>query len=114
MNAIAWSRIEDVERIALKPGVEYTHRLITEAIHGSSFSFHITRFDADYEHVARGDGEHESVLFCLHGGSTQTLPDGTVHHFRPGDAMYLPKEHEYHHVIGPSGLVMAVSCTPSR
>ncbi|WP_334152159.1 ectoine synthase [Microbacterium sp.] len=114
MSGIAWRRVEDVERIALKSGIEYTHRLITEAAQGSSFSFHITTFIADFEHVANGDGEHESVLYCLHGGSTQTLPDGTVHEFRPGDAVYLPKEHEYHHVVGPAGLVMAVACTPSR
>ncbi len=111
---IAWSRLEDVERIELKPGIEYSHRLITQAAQGASFSFHITSIAAGFEHVARGDGVHESVLYCLHGGSTQTLPDGTVHEFRPGDAVYLPREHEYHHVVGPAGLVMAVSCTPSR
>lgn len=114
MSGIAWSRVEDVERIVLKADVEHSHRLITKEAHGSSFSFHITTFVAGFEHTARGDGEHESVLYCLHGGSTQTLPDGTTHEFRPGDAVYLPKEHEYHHVVGPAGLVMAVSCTPSR
>lgn len=114
MSAIAWSRIEDVATIELKPNIEYSHRLVTNGEHGSSFSFHVTSIAAGFEHAARGDGEHESVLYCLHGGSTQTLPDGTVHEFRPGDAMYLPKQHEYHHLVGPAGLVMAVSCTPSR
>ena len=93
---ISWSRPEDVERLELKAdGVEFSHRLITKDLHGSSFSFHITHIAPYFEHVAKGDGEHESVLYCLHGGSTQTLDDGTVHEFRPGDAMYLPAKHEY-------------------
>lgn len=112
---ISWSRPEDVERLDLKAdGVEFSHRLITKDVHGSSFSFHITHIEPYFEHVAKGDGEHESVLYCLHGGSTQTLEDGTVHEFRPGDAMYLPAAHEYKHKIGSSGLVFAVVCTPSR
>jgi hypothetical protein len=28
--------------------------------------------------------------------------------------MYLPLNYEYRHVIGDAGLVVAVSCTPSR
>jgi glyoxylate utilization-related uncharacterized protein len=113
-GSISWSRPEDVERIELKEGTEFSHRLITKAGQGSSFSFHITQIAPHFEHVAKGDDEHESVLYCLHGGSTQTLPDGTVHEFRPGDAMYLPAAHEYKHKVGSSGLVFAVACTPSR
>ncbi|MFC6354591.1 hypothetical protein [Luethyella okanaganae] len=63
--------------------------------------------------ASKKDGEHESVLYCLEGGSRQTLPDGTVHEFRPGDAMHLPREHEYH-LVGPEGVVFAVACNPSR
>ena len=113
-DRIEWSRQEDVDRIWLKEGIEFTHRLITEANQGSSFSFHITTFTPDFEHTAVGDGEHESVLFCLQGGSEQTLPDGRSHSFRPGDAMYLPKDFTYEHKVGSGGLVMAVACTPSR
>jgi glyoxylate utilization-related uncharacterized protein len=113
-DSIAWSRQEDVERIWLKEGIEFTHRLITKDTQGASFSFHITTFKPDFEHTAIGDGVHESVLFCLQGGSTQTLPDGHVHEFRPGDAMYLPKEFTYEHKVGSGGLVMAVACNPSR
>lgn len=111
---IEWSRQEEVDRIWLKEGIEYTHRIITEANQGSSFSFHITTFKADFEHTAVGDGVHESILFCLQGGSEQILPDGRKHSFRPGDAMYLPKDFTYEHKIGTGGLVMAVACTPSR
>ena len=113
-DRIDWSRQEDVEPIWLHENIEYTHRLITEARQGSSFSFHITTFKAGHEHTARGDGIHESVLFCLHGGSEQTTADGRTHSFRPGDAMYLPKDFLYEHKIGTGGLVMAVTCTPSR
>lgn len=114
-KSISWSRPEDVQRIDLKEGgVEFSHRLITKDLQGSSFSFHITHIAPYFEHVAKGDGEHESVLYCLHGGSTQTLADGTVHEFRPGDAMYLPPDHTYEHKVGSSGLVFAVACTPSR
>ena len=55
------------------------------------------------------------VLYCLHGGSEQEdLSDGRTHSFRPGDAIYLPLNYRYRHIIGDGGLVVAVSCTPSR
>jgi uncharacterized RmlC-like cupin family protein len=111
---IMWSRQEDVEPIWLHPGIEYTHRLITAGKQGSTFSFHITTIMPNHKHTAKGDGIHESVLFCLQGGSEQQTPDGRKHSFRPGDAVYLPKDFLYEHQVGTGGLVMAVACLPSR
>ena len=112
---IMWSRQEDVERTWVHTDREFSHRLITKDIHGSSFSFHITTYVPFFETIVKGDGVHEVVLFCMHGWSKQVdSADGREHIFRPGDAMYLPIKYEYHHTVGDAGLVIAVSCTPSR
>ncbi len=112
---IMWSRQEDVERVWVHEDREFSHRLITRQHQGSSFSFHITTYMPFFETIVEGDGVHEVVLYCLHGWSSQTdLADGREHAFKPGDAVYLPVHYRYRHVVGDAGLVVAVSCTPSR
>jgi L-ectoine synthase len=114
-DKIQWSRQEDVERVWIHEGKEFSHRLIAGYLQGSSFSFHITTYMPHFDTIVEGDGVHEVVLFCMHGWSTQTdLSDGRTRVFKPGDAMYLPVNYRYRHVIGDAGLVVAVSCTPSR
>lgn len=114
-SRIEWSRQEDIERVWIHEGQEFSHRLITKHQHGSSFSFHITTYMPFFDTVVKGDGIHEVVLFCLQGWSKQiVLNDGRERIFRPGDAMYLPVNYEYRHIVGDAGLVLAVSCTPSR
>ncbi len=114
-DKIMWSRQEDVERVWVHEGKEFSHRLITRQNQGSSFSFHITTYMPYFETIVKGDGVHEVVLFCMHGWSRQIdLSDNRERIFRPGDAMYLPVHYEYRHIVGDAGLVIAVSCTPSR
>ncbi len=114
-DKIMWSRQEDVERVWVHEGHEFSHRLITQRHQGASFSFHITTYMPFFDTIVEGDGLHEVVLYCLHGWSNQTdLSDGRERIFKPGDAIYLPVSYRYHHVIGDAGLVVAVSCTPSR
>ena len=111
---IVWSSQRDCAKIWMHEGGEFSHRLITQEKHGSTFSFHLTTFLPNFEIEVEGDGVHEVVLFCLHGWSRQTvLPSGESHLFVPGDAMYLPVNYCYRHVVGDAGLVVAVSCTPS-
>jgi len=51
----------------------------------------------------------------LHGWSTQIVEaTGEEHIFKPGDAMYLPKEYRYRHIVGEAGLVIAVCSNPSK
>ncbi len=112
---IMWSRQEDVERVWIHEQQEFSHRLITSKVQGSSFSFHITTYLPYFDTIVEGDGIREVVLYCLHGGSRQIdLADDRVHEFRPGDAMYLPARYRYRHIVGSGGLVVAVSCTPPR
>ena len=114
-DRIMWARQEDVERVWVHEGFEYSHRLITQKRQGSSFSFHITTYEPFFETIVVGDGVHEVVLYCMHGGSRQIdLSNNEEHQFRPGDAMYLPVTYRYRHIIGAGGLVVAVSCTPPR
>lgn len=114
-DRIEWSRQEDVKKVWIHEGNEFSHRLVTQELHGSSFSFHITTYMPGFETIVKGDGKHEVVLFCLAGWSKQiVLEDGRERIFRPGDAMYLPVNYEYRHIVGDAGLVIAVSCTPSR
>lgn len=114
-DKVMWSRQEDVERVWIHENNEFSHRLITRALQGSSFSFHITTYMPFFDTIVEGDGVHEVVLYCLQGWSRQrVLPDGEERIFRQGDAIYLPVNYRYHHVIGDAGLVVAVSCTPSR
>ena len=110
-----WSRQEDVERVWVHEGQEFSHRLITKQHQGASFSIHITTYMPFFETIVRGNGVHEVVLFCMHGWSRQVdLSDGRERTFKPGDAMYLPVTYRYRHIIGPNGLVGAVACTPPR
>jgi L-ectoine synthase len=111
---IEWSRQEEVERLWIHENQEFSHRLITKAQHGCSFSFHITTYMPFFDTVVRGNGIHEVVLYCLQGWSRQILPDGRERIFRPGDAMYLPAVYEYRHIIGDAGLTVAVCANPSR
>jgi IS30 family transposase len=55
--------------------------------------------------MVEGDGVHEVILYCLHGWSKQIVEGtGEEHIFKPGDAMYLPKDYRYRHIIGEAGL----------
>ena len=104
-----------MERLWVHEGLEYSHRLVTKEMQGSSFSFHITTYEPFFDTIVEGDGIHEVVLYCLHGWSKQKdLADGRERIFRPGDAMYLPVTYRYHHAMGDAGLVLAVACTPPR
>ncbi|MGA0543134.1 MULTISPECIES: hypothetical protein [Paracoccaceae] len=116
---IKWSRQEDVALTWVHKGQEFSHRLITKKLHGSSISFHITTYMPHFDVMVEGDGVHEVILYCLHGWSRQIIqnPDGTdgeEHIFKPGDAMYLPVNYRYRHIIGEAGLVIAVAANPSK
>lgn len=112
---IVATRVEDVEKIWIHEGNEYSHRLVTNKRQGcESFSFHITTYMPGFETTVRGDGVHEVVLYCLEGESRQILADGSEIHFTPGTATYLPRDYEYYHIVGPEGLKVAVACTPPR
>ena len=109
------TRQEDVEKVWIHEGFEYSHRLVTKKREGcESFSFHITTYMPNFDTIVRGDGIHEVVLYCLEGESRQILEDGTEIHFTPGTATYLPREYEYRHIVGPEGLKIAVACSPPR
>jgi hypothetical protein len=114
-DRIMWARHEDTERIWLHENAEYSYRLITEKKQGSSFSFHLTTYLPFLDTVVEGDGEHETVLFCLHGWARHfDLSDDREWEFRPGHAMYLPKLYRYRRIVGSAGMTVAVACTPSR
>lgn len=114
-DQIMWTTVDDVEKIWIYEGNEYSHRLVTRALQGcQSFSFHITTFEPGFDVMVEGDGEHEVVLYCLEGDSRQILDDGTEKHFTPGMAMYQPKTYRFRHLIGPNGLKVAVCCSPPR
>ncbi len=115
-DRIEWTTQDDVEKIWIFEGDEYSHRLVTTRRQGcESFSFHITTYTPHFDTIVEGDGVHEVVLYCLQGDSKQiVLEDGRERHFRPGTAMYLPRDFRYRHIIGANGLVVAVACTPPR
>lgn len=114
-DTIQWSRQEDVQLTWVHPGQEFSHRLITQKLHGSSMSFHITTYMPHFDVMVEGDGVHEVILYCLHGWSRQIVEaTGEERDFKPGDAMYLPKTYRYRHVIGEAGLVIAVCANPSK
>ena len=114
-DKIRATRVEDVEKVWIHEGEEYSHRLTTKKREGcESFSFHITTYLPNFERIVRGDGVREVVLYCLEGESRQILEDGTEIHFTPGTATYLPREYEYRHIVGPKGLKIAVACSPPR
>ncbi|WP_172327673.1 hypothetical protein [Mangrovicoccus sp. HB161399] len=114
-DQIRWSRQEDVELTWVHKDKEFSHRLITNKLHGSPMSFHITTYMPHFDVMVEGDGKHEVILYCLHGWSTQIVEStGITHHFKQGDAVFLPKDYRYRHVIGEAGLVIAVCATPSK
>lgn len=119
-NQIKWSRQEEVELTWVHPDKEFSHRLITNKLHGAPMSFHITTYMPHFETLVEGDGIHEVVLYCLHGWSTQIVEDqgdgngGETREFKPGDAMFLPKNYSYRHIIGEAGLIVAVCAVPSK
>lgn len=114
-NRIRWSRQEDVALTWIHPGQEFSHRLITQKLHGSPISFHITTYMPHFDVMVEGDGVHEVILYCLHGWSRQIVEaTGEERIFKPGDAMYLPKNYRYRHIIGEAGLVVAVAASPSK
>lgn len=108
-------RAEDVEKVWIHEGWEYSHRLVTKRREGcESFSFHVTTYVPNFDTVVRGDGVREVVLYCLEGESRQILEDGTEIRFVPGTATYLPRAYTYRHIVGPKGLKVAVACSPPR
>ena len=114
-NKICWVRQEDVKKVWIHENLEYSHRLITKKDQNCNFSFHITTYEPNFDTIVEGDGIHEVVLYCLHGSSKQIdLSDNRVHNFKIGDAIYLPLNFRYRHIIGDGGLVVAVCCNPSR
>ncbi|WP_180902707.1 hypothetical protein [Martelella soudanensis] len=114
-NKIQWSRQEDVALTWVHQDKEFSHRLITNKLHGSPMSFHITTYMPHFDVMVEGDGLHEVILYCLHGWSKQIVEaTGETRDFKPGDAMYLPKNYRYRHIIGEAGLVVAVCATPSK
>ena len=93
-NKIQWSRQEDVALTWVHQDKEFSHRLITNKLHGSPMSFHITTYMPHFDVMVEGDGLHEVILYCLHGWSKQIVEDtGETRDFKPGDAMYLPKNY---------------------
>lgn len=114
-DKIRATRIEDVPKIWIHEGYEFSHRIVTKRREGcESFSFHITFYEPHFDTIVRGDGVHEVVLYCLDGESRQILDDGVEIHFTPGTATYLPRNYEYRHIVGPQGLKVAVACNPPR
>ena len=112
---IQWSRQEDVALTWVHEGKEFSHRLITNKLHGAPMSFHITTYMPHFDVMVEGDGKHEVILYCLHGWSEQIVEaTSETHRFKQGDAMYLPKTYRYRHMIGEAGLVVAVCATPSK
>ncbi len=112
---IQWSRQEEVPLTWVHKGQEFSHRLITKKRNGCSFSFHITTYMPNFDVMVEGNGINEVVLYCLHGWSRQIVEaTGEERIFKPGDAMYLPKNYRYRHIIGESGLVVAVCANPSK
>ncbi|EUB99146.1 hypothetical protein PMI07_005427 [Rhizobium sp. CF080] len=112
---IKWSRQEEVALTWVHQGQEFSHRLVTKKLHGSSISFHITTYMPHFDTMVEGDGVHEVILYCLHGWSKQIVEEtGEEHIFKPGDAMYLPRNYRYRHIIGEAGLVIAVCANPSK
>lgn len=115
-DKIQWTRKEDIPLVWIHEGLEHSHRLVTKKRQGcEAFSFHITIYKPHFDTIVEGDGIHEVVLYCLEGGSKQiVLADGRERDFKPGDAMYLPVDYRYRHIVGPQGLVVAVACNPPR
>jgi L-ectoine synthase len=112
---IQWIRQEDVERVWIYEGLEYSHRLVTNKRQGASLSFHITTYEPNFDTIVEGRGHDEVVLYCLEGDSRQIIEEtGVETHFTPGMAVYLPKVYRYRHIVGPKGLVVAVACAPPR
>lgn len=114
-DQIQWSRQEDVDLTWVHRDQEFSHRLITQKVHGSSMSFHITTYMPHFDTIVEGDGMREVILYCLNGWSEQIVEEtGVRRKFRMGDAMYLPKVYTYRHIIGEAGLVVAVCAMPSK
>jgi hypothetical protein len=114
-DKIRWSRQEDVQKTWIHKDQEFSHRLITKKLHGSSISFHITTYMPNFDVMVEGDGVHEVILYCLHGWSRQIVEaTGEERIFKPGDAMYLPVAYRYRHIVGEAGLVIAVCSNPSK
>jgi len=110
-----WTTADEVPRVWIHDGLEYSHRLVTNRRQGASLSFHITTYMPHFDTIVEGRGHDEVVLYCLSGDSRQIEEaTGREVHFVPGMAVYLPKVYRYRHIIGDKGLVVAVACTPPR
>ena len=106
-------KIKNVNSVIATGGGAYiddrSHRLINKKDQNCGFSFHITTYEPHFDTIVEGDGIHEVVLYCLHGSSKQIdLSDNREHNFSIGDAIYLPLNFRYRHIIGDGGLVVAV------
>jgi L-ectoine synthase len=89
---IQWIRQEDVERVWIHKGLEYSHRLVTNKRQGASLSFHITTYEPNFDTIVEGRGHDEVVLYCLEGDSRQIVEEtGVETHFTPGMAVYSPR-----------------------
>jgi len=114
-DQIRWSRQEDVALTWIHQDKEFSHRLITRKLHNSPMSFHITTYMPHFDTMVEGDSVTEVILYCLHGWSEQIVEaTGERRKFQQGDAMFLPKDYIYRHVIGEAGLVVAVCACPSK
>ena len=114
-DSIVWARQETTTKTWIHPDQEFTHRLITNRKQGSSMSFHITTYMPDFDVMVEGDGKHEVILYCLQGWSRQIIEaTGEERIFRQGDAMYLPLNYRYRHIVGDAGLTVAVCANPSK
>lgn len=114
-SRISLSRAEDVERLWINPGQEYSHRVVTRKRQGSeNLSVHVTTYQPDFRAEVEGDGLHEVVMYCIHGGATVTPADAEPLEMTVGSALYLPLEFNYSLVIGDSGMTVVVACTPPK
>jgi L-ectoine synthase len=115
MNQIAVVEEAEVPRVWITPEQEYSHRIVTTARQGAErLSFHLTTYAPGYQTDVSGDGVHEVVMFCLRGGAEVTVEGRDPIDFHPDMALYLPVEFAYSLAVGPSGMKVAVACTPPK
>jgi uncharacterized RmlC-like cupin family protein len=114
-SGIAYSTAEDVERIWINPGQEYSHRVVTTRRQGAQrLSVHVTTYAPGFEAHVEGDGHYEVVMFCISGGASVTPAGAATLQMAPGGALYLPLEFSYDLVIGADGMTVVVACTPPK
>ena len=80
-DRIMWSRQEEVERVWVHEGLEFSHRLITRRHQGCSFSFHVTTYVPFFDTIVEGDGVHATA--CKAGRGRPTCPTAANATSRP-------------------------------